>query len=475
MKQLFTIFAALMMAFTMQAQTYEPFEFTNLQVTPMEGFDMLEASNMEVGLAVVLGVYENGALHPGSSIDFSGTELPILTDSVPGTVVKEYSEDLATDVYTAKIIVDLAGSQLGLELIMYAGESQVIEIEITEANAEYDDLYGHLLVTATWEGYPVLLTIAGYESATGLKEYEGPQISELTIGNDDNWYDFAVANAVAVINEDGALTIEGDYTSYATGATYHVIATTGAGNNDGMIYEPFVMSNLVVTPMEGFIMLEASDDMMGLSVVLGVYEDGSLHEGSMVNFAGMDLPILSGNVTYQYSEEFATDVYVARLIVDLAGQQLGLELTMYGAAAVEIEITEATASVVESTGVLEFKAAWESYPVLATVAGYQEEEGAKEYDGVQISELTIGDDDNWYDFATANVVTVTKEGKIVTLEGEYNGVSGAKYLVVITGTMDDTAVDNVITTTTAVKVIKNGQLIINKNGVEYNAQGATVK
>ena len=145
------------------------------------------------------------------------------------------------------------------------------------------------------------------------------------------------------------------------------------------------------------------------------------------------------------------------------------------AAAVEIEITEATASVVESTGVLEFKAAWESYPVLATVAGYQEEEGAKEYDGVQISELTIGDDDNWYDFATANVVTVTKEGKIVTLEGEYNGVSGAKYLVVITGTMDDTAVDNVITTTTAVKVIKNGQLIINKNGVEYNAQGATVK
>ena len=258
---------------------------------------------------------------------------------------------------------------------------------------------------------------------------------------------------------------------YANAIAYDI----ASGNKDGMIYEPFVMSNLVVTPMEGFIMLEASDDMMGLSVVLGVYEDGSLHEGSMVNFAGMDLPILSGNVTYQYSEEFATDVYVARLIVDLAGQQLGLELTMYGAAAVEIEITEATASVVESTGVLEFKAAWESYPVLATVAGYQEEEGAKEYDGVQISELTIGDDDNWYDFATANVVTVTKEGKIVTLEGEYNGVSGAKYLVVITGTMDDTAVDNVITTTTAVKVIKNGQLIINKNGVEYNAQGATVK
>jgi hypothetical protein len=111
---------------------------------------------------------------------------------------------------------------------------------------------------------------------------------------------------------------------------------------------------------------------------------------------------------------------------------------------------------------------------LATVAGYEEAD-FKEYEGVQISELTIGDDDNWYDFATANVVAVIKEGEVVTLEGEYFGVSGATYYVMITGTMDDTAVENVIATITAVKVIKNGQLIINKNGVEYNAQGATVK
>ena len=45
----------------------------------------------------------------------------------------------------------------------------------------------------------------------------------------------------------------------------------------------------------------------------------------------------------------------------------------------------------------------------------------------------------------------------------------------ISGKLIISALENIDTTVAPAKVIKNGQLIITKDGVEYNAQGAVAK
>lgn len=473
MKKIFTLFAALMMLSSLPAQTadYEimPIEMNNLVVTPMDGFEMLEASYPDMALSVTLGVYPDGTLHEASNVTHGENELPI----VEGTITKTHSEDLNTDVYTGLVVVQFGEGLMGLNLTMYASSATAIEVNIPDAKVRFDDLNGILLVTATWEGYPVLLTVAGYEP-TDYKVFEGPQVSELTIGDDmseDNWLDYAVTNSVTVSNEAGQTFITGEYTSYATGKVYAVnISTEAQEEDDNVIYEAFELTNLIITPMEDFELLEASYEDLELYVVLGVYEDGSLHEESAIELLGAATPILSGNCTKAYSEDLGTDVYTARVVVSFNGGKLGLELTMYGAST-ELIITEATATVVEATGVLELKAVWEEYPVLLSVAGYEEAE-YKEYEAPQVSELTIGDDDNWFDYAVANVVAVAQEDNEIIIEGEYNSAAtGTTYNVIAFATMLGTGVEDITVQVTAVKVIKNGQLIINKGNLEYNAIG----
>ena len=54
-------------------------------------------------------------------------------------------------------------------------------------------------------------------------------------------------------------------------------------------------------------------------------------------------------------------------------------------------------------------------------------------------------------------------------------MAGVAIDITISGDIVIDALDNTTVTVKTVKAIKNGQLIINKGGVEYNAQGATVK
>ena len=90
MKKIFTCFIALTLAMSMSAQTtYEiiPVEMSNLVVTTMDGFEMLEASYPDMGLSVTLGVYPDGTLHEGSNVTHGQRSLPIVEGS---TVVTKY-------------------------------------------------------------------------------------------------------------------------------------------------------------------------------------------------------------------------------------------------------------------------------------------------------------------------------------------------------------------------------------------------
>ena len=75
--------------------------------------------------------------------------------------------------------------------------------------------------------------------------------------------------------------------------------------------------------------------------------------------------------------------------------------------------------------------------------------------------------------AAATAVVVDEDKLIITLVGD-----ATLYTLTAELTQDPgpgTALDNIAVEGKAIKVIKNGQLIIIKNGVQYNAQGAVVK
>jgi hypothetical protein len=98
---------------------------------------------------------------------------------------------------------------------------------------------------------------------------------------------------------------------------------------------------------------------------------------------------------------------------------------------------------------------------------------------MQIAELQIGgdgDDDPWLDYALADAVTVTKNGNVITLTGEFKSyATGSIYTVTISNGDVITSVDNIQLDAEAVKVIRNNQLIIRKDGHEYNIQGSVIK
>jgi uncharacterized repeat protein (TIGR02543 family) len=263
-----------------------------------------------------------------------------------------------------------------------------------------------------------------------------------------------------------------------TGEAYTVIPAGWAGTlyaiweaeAPAVEYTEIVMSNLVVTPYGEYDVLEASDAMTGIAVMLGVDADGKLVEGSEVTWNGTSMTILSSGVfTKAYNDELATDVYNGKLVIEFYGEEMGLDLYMYGtgaAASVDVVVTDANIAVDE----------WGSYVVTANwgEGTLTCEVSDTEYEGFMMIEYTITEDD-WYIWM-AYSATVTTTGNVMTIEGEFtDNYTGTTYNVTISGTLTPTGVEDATVTVKPVKMIKNGQLIIEKDGVQYNANGAVIK
>ena len=204
-------------------------EMRDLQVQQENGFEALEASDKVTGIAVVLGVYPDGQLHASSRITWEETKLTILE----GSITKSFDEELDTDVYTGLIVVEFEENKLGLDLKMYYKEVEDVEINIADATVEVIEKIGVIRFTAEWEGYPVQISVAEYENVD-VKEYVGDQISEIQIGDFDNWYDFALANTVTIYKNGSDYMLEGLYTSWATQVSYNVKVTTSSSSTSDL-------------------------------------------------------------------------------------------------------------------------------------------------------------------------------------------------------------------------------------------------
>ena len=214
-------------------------------------------------------------------------------------------------------------------------------------------------------------------------------------------------------------------------------------------YEEFIMSNLVVTtPAEGLEMLEASDPVNGISVMLGVYEDGTLHEDCLITFQGMELSIVSSEkVTKEYNEGVETDVYTVRVVVAFGGANMGLQLLMYATAAAEpiiinvegatVTLTEYQISAEETAYELNMISNWVyeedglTYEVECLLPTFDPTKESGDYE----ASFFVRGEGNAFGMTEDAIVSVAKNGNQITLTGEITAYNNNVYNVTISGTL----------------------------------------
>ena len=285
----------------------------------------------------------------------------------------------------------------------------------------------------------------------------------------------AAATAVEVVDGDEATSL---LITLVVDATIYSLELNIEKNE--IAYTEVEIANLVVTPYGAYDLLEGDDNLTGISVVLGVDADGNLVEGSEVSWYNTKLPIMSSTtITKFYSEELATDVYTGKVVVEFYGEPMGLDLTMYNGGGsnevIDVIITDAQFTVdTYPDGI------GGTYQVVDMVAQWGDGELSAmgldlEFEGfMMISYETADDFFSWMSYSA----TVTTVDNVVTIAGEFECMyTGNTYNVNISGTLPtvDTSVENTTITVKTAKSIKNGQLIITKDGVEYNANGAVIK
>ena len=223
---------------------------------------------------------------------------------------------------------------------------------------------------------------------------------------------------------------------------------------------------------------DAEDKSWTLEVLIedntdyGTYEDII---GTYTDATGEHDVIGSG--TYSYDEELKSNKFVGTLQTE--NSTLVLNVLMYyldDRVATPINIIGATFEY-SGDNPLYINGTWNDGDTVHTIM-FECMEGLlidKTYREVQM--LIDGGPMQGGFFAQSKDAVITQNGNILTLKGQFERYeNGTLFDVTATnGATVESAVEDVVVTVKAVKTINNGQLIISKDGVNYNANGATIK
>lgn len=249
------------------------------------------------------------------------------------------------------------------------------------------------------------------------------------------------------------------------------------------------MTNLQVDDYGESIGLSADDKNTGLNVWLTIDTNGVIipdysSAAIVQGWSEIELPIVAGNLTKTYVDSLDTDVYSGLVIAEYEGGYLGLNLTMYYVPVPPVVVIVENATVddqTENTGIMYMRGQWTDaesvvYPVTVEVPGFDATLAETVYDNVTV---TVGgmDDEPWLGFGQGSA-TVTIANNLVTLKSVVSDWGGTVIDITISGNLSQgpgTALDNVDVEAKTIKMLKNGQLIIIKNGVQYNVQGQVIK
>ena len=207
----------------------------------------------------------------------------------------------------------------------------------------------------------------------------------------------------------------------------------------------------------------------------------------------------AGEVKFQIEEGVAfvdaeENIVEAMVFVTFEGQLFVFYIEMSAAAVAEtidVTIENATVNITEyETGFgggkateLVVSADWVyeadglTYKVMVVIAEFDPTAASGEYTA---SFFVQGEGDAFGMTEEAEVTVAIEGGKVIVTGEGIQAYNGNVYNLTISGTMpvEDgpaTSVDNLNTTVAPVKMIENGQLIVIKDGVKFNAQGAVVK
>ena len=273
-------------------------------------------------------------------------------------------------------------------------------------------------------------------------------------------------------------------------ASKYTFQLEGTGS-DYQVYEDEI-TNLVID-LDNLVLIGGPSTAFQVDVYLGLGDynrnDGTyqLLPESSIAVMGSDATFIDG---YAYEVDAFTPSAKAVVRCEWNGMKLEFHLTMTAAP------LEATVVVVENATVeiekyllwgdmydyaLKMTGVWHNeedgldYPVLVEVPVYYPE--ATEPSEI-MSTVTVGgweDDDPWLGFGEGTL-TVTTVNNVITATGiVQNPMAGVAIDITISGNLTTTGIENATVTIKSVKKIQNGQLIIEKDGVQYNAQGAILK
>ena len=341
-----------------------------------------------------------------------------------------------------------------------------------------------------------VLMVAPYATAEGL--LAGVKVLDITAGLD-------AATEVATADLDAA--VEATAAATAVAVAENVLTITLVA--DATIYtlnvelesEPNYMlleddiTNLVID-LESMAIIGGPSTMWQVEVFLGLAEDDnmdgkwSLSPESSVAIMGFDARLIDG---YVYDIDVNAPAAKAVLYVEDSGffYEIKLDMTSTPQESIVVVVEDATVTIdtIPLFGdqvdyALKMTADWTyaedgvTYPVLVEVPVYYPE-------ATEPSEMTctvtiggMGDTDPWLGFGEGTL-TITTVDDVVTAKGLVaNPYTGVAFDVTVSGKLPKgpvDGVDNVQVDANAVKLIKNGQLLIHKDGVEYNVQGSVVK
>ena len=384
-------------------------------------------------------------------------------DKVVGTEWDAKPEMVATgEENTYSYTIKEVDEATGVKYLVVVGDVQSADQQAFEdVNKNFKELLPQVSVMGvkSWDGDK--MTVADdYLTASVTLTLEAAKDYELKLTVNGEWFG---SNAITITKDNnsaafaengdgnGKLTTDlaGDYVFTYTYATKTLVVTYP--EPEYALEETIEISNLTTETLTvgeaTYLQLTGRNDMLDSDVQLFLNnytgEDKEYEvnvENSLMTFGGIELTVVEGAIA-QATDPEKGKVYTGRVIASAEEEGevmlVALDLVMYSTPAIEVEVAGATARVDEETGSLVLNGEWTkdgvTYPVFVTVAGYEDVE-FKEYEGAQISELQIGDDTNWLDFAVANAVAVFKDGQNISIEGEYTSwATGTTYSLTISG------------------------------------------
>ena len=316
-------------------------------------------------------------------------------------------------------------------------------------------------------------------------------INMATLGNNLNDFAYDYAGNLYGVSNSGekivawAMPYSGEVVTPA--AAKYAFQLEGTGS-DYEVYEDEI-TNLVID-YDNMLLIGGPSANFQVEVVLGLGD----YDRNTDNFALLSastISVLGSEATFVEGWASVDGIaQTANAVVRCLWNEMALEFHLTMSAAP----LEATVVVVENAAIeiekyllwgdmydyaLKMTGVWTNegvdYPVLVEVPVYYPEatEPYEIYSTVTVGGM--GDEDPWLGFGEG-YLTITPEGQKITAAGIVeNPMAGIAIDITISGTITPTGLENATVTVKSVKMIKNGQLIIKKGDVEYNANGAILK